>query len=126
MRFAPDYAESHYNLGVALGALGKLEDAIGHYELAVRFAPDYAEAHYNLGLALAQLGKVQEAIQQYEQALRIKPKIAKAHYHLGIALEQTGLMREAVLYRARRNAKRKSGSPSRRPGVRVARCMSPR
>ena len=33
-----------------------MQEAIGHYEQALRIKPDYAEAHYNLGIALAQTG----------------------------------------------------------------------
>ena len=57
---------------------GKIEEAIAHYEQALRIKPDDAEAHYNLGNALAQVGRVPEAIGQYQQALRIKPGFAEA------------------------------------------------
>jgi tetratricopeptide (TPR) repeat protein len=36
---------------------GRLPDAIGEYEAALRANPAYAEAHYNLGLALAKAGR---------------------------------------------------------------------
>ena len=61
---------------------GRLQEAIGHYEQALRIKPDYAEAHYNLGVALEQAGRVQEAIGHYEQALRIKPDFAEAQNKL--------------------------------------------
>jgi tetratricopeptide (TPR) repeat protein len=35
---------AHCNLGVALEQAGKLQDAIGHYEQALRIKPDYTEA----------------------------------------------------------------------------------
>ena len=75
---------------------GKIEEAIAHYEQALRINPDYAEAHNNLGLLLAQTGRIEEAIAHFEQALRIKPDYAEAHCALGMALEQTGQVREAV------------------------------
>ena len=61
-----------------------MQEAIGHYEQALRIKPDYAEAHNNLGIALVQAGRMQEAIGHYEQALRIKPDYAEAHYNLGM------------------------------------------
>ena len=68
---------------------GKIEEAIAHYEQAVRIRPDFAEAHNNFGTALAQTGKIEEAIAQYEQALRIKPDFAEARNAL--ARLQAGL-----------------------------------
>ena len=70
--------------------LGRIQEAIAHYEQALRIKPDYAEAHNNLGIALAQTGKIEDAIGQYEQALRIKPDYAEAHYNLGNALAASG------------------------------------
>ena len=57
---------------------GKVSDAIGHYEQALRIRPDYVEAHCNLGVALMQIGRVQDAIGHYEKALRIKPDYVPA------------------------------------------------
>jgi tetratricopeptide (TPR) repeat protein len=95
-RLKQDSAEARYNLGVASEQAGRVQDAIGHYEQALRINPDYADAQYNLGCGLARLGRVQEAMEHWEQALRLKPDYAKAHYNLGVALEQAGRIREAV------------------------------
>ena len=57
---------------------GRVQEAIQHYEQALRINPDYAVAHYNLGVALEQAGRMPEAIQHYEQALRIKPDFVEA------------------------------------------------
>jgi tetratricopeptide (TPR) repeat protein len=93
---AERYAEECNNLGAALVQAGKLEDAIRHYEQALRIKPDFAEAHYDLGDDLLRLGQVREAIEHYEQALRTKPDYAEAHNNLGVALEQTGRVQEAI------------------------------
>jgi tetratricopeptide (TPR) repeat protein len=91
-------AEAHYNVGVALGQAGRIEEAVAQYKQALRFNPDYAAAHCNLGNALAQTGKIEEAIAHYEQALRIKPDYAEAHNDLGTALAQTGKIEEAIAH----------------------------
>jgi len=57
---------------------GRVPEAIGHYEQALRIKPDYAQAHYNLAAALERVGRVQEAIQHYQQALRSKPDLTEA------------------------------------------------
>jgi tetratricopeptide (TPR) repeat protein len=74
-RLKQPMAEAHNNLGVTLaGAPGRLPDAIGHFEAALRLAPDYADAHYNLGLALSNIpARMTEAISELETALRLRP-----------------------------------------------------
>ena len=92
----PQNPRAHHNLGFALAQIGKIQEAIGQYEQALRIKPDYVDAHHNLGFALAQIGKIQEAIGQYEQALRLKPDYAKAHNNLGVALSRLGKIPEAI------------------------------
>jgi tetratricopeptide (TPR) repeat protein len=89
-------ADSDFNLGVTLMRLGKVQEAIGHYEQALRRNPDFCTAHNNLGSALLQAGKATEAIRHYEQALRIKPDFAEAHNNLGNALDELDRPQEAV------------------------------
>jgi tetratricopeptide (TPR) repeat protein len=92
------YAEADYNLAVALQETGKIGEAIGRYEQALRLKPDFAEAHYNLGLALVRLGRLQEAMGHWEQSLRIKPDFADAHYNLGNALARLGRVPESIAH----------------------------
>jgi tetratricopeptide (TPR) repeat protein len=75
---------------------GKIEEAIAHYEQALRIEPDFAEAHYNLGDALARLGKVPDAIGHFEQALRLKLDYAEAYNSLGNLLATEGRTAEAI------------------------------
>jgi tetratricopeptide (TPR) repeat protein len=69
-------------LGIAFVQLGKVQEAIAHWEQTLRIKPDYAKAHYRLGVALEQVGRVQEAIGHYEQALRIRPDFVAAQERL--------------------------------------------
>ena len=69
---------AEWNLGMALVQTGRIEEAIAHFQQALRIRPDLPEVRYNLGSALAQVGRVPEAIAQYKQALRIKPDFAEA------------------------------------------------
>ena len=87
---------AHNNLGVALERANRIQEAIEHYEEALRIKPEYAEADYNLGGALVRLGRGQEAVGHYEQALRVRPDFAAAHNNLGAALVRLGRVQEAV------------------------------
>jgi tetratricopeptide (TPR) repeat protein len=48
LRIKPDFAEAHYNLGVALEKTGRVQEAIAQYERALRIQPDYTEAQNKL------------------------------------------------------------------------------
>jgi tetratricopeptide (TPR) repeat protein len=92
------YAETDQDMGVALMEAGKVQEAIGRLEHALRINPDYAVAHNSLGAALWQAGRTEEAIGHFEQALRINPDHAGAHYNLGYALQQTGRLQDAIVH----------------------------
>jgi len=64
---------AHNSLGNALGQMGRVEEAISHYQTALEIKPDYAEAHANLGSVLDQKGRVDEAEAQFQKALQIEP-----------------------------------------------------
>jgi tetratricopeptide (TPR) repeat protein len=92
----PNFAVVHNNLGIALVAEGKNEEAISHYKMAIKLKPTHAKAHYNLGIILFAEGKNEEAISHYKMAIKLNPNYTKAHNNLGIALVQKGEMKEAV------------------------------
>ncbi len=88
------------NLGIALAAQGKTDQAITQYDEALRLKPGYADAHNNLGLALEAQGKVDQAMAQYAEALRLNPDLAGAHNNLGLALAAQGKLDQAVSHYA--------------------------
>ena len=87
---------AHYNLGVTLALRGAFDEAIGHYEEAVRINPQAHDAHSSLAYALLKRHRLAEAIQQYEEALRLKPGDAEAHNNLGNILARVGRKEEAI------------------------------
>jgi Tfp pilus assembly protein PilF len=92
----PNSAMAQYDLATTLANQGKEEEAIGHYEAALRINPNIGPAHNNLAAALANLGRVQEAIEHYEAALRINPNYADVHHNLALALANQGRVQEAI------------------------------
>jgi tetratricopeptide (TPR) repeat protein len=90
------YAEAQNGLGDDLFQAGKLSEAVGHFQRALRINPDYADAHESLGNVLLQTGRLPEAMVQYAQVLRLNPDYVEAHCNLGVALLQTGRLPEAM------------------------------
>ncbi|MFM7245538.1 MAG: tetratricopeptide repeat protein [Planctomycetaceae bacterium] len=91
----PDSWTAHTNLGAALGGLGRSQEAIGHYEQAIRLRPTSFQARNNLATMLLQSDRPGEAIPHYQEALRINPDVAEIHSNLGVALALLGNPREA-------------------------------
>jgi len=87
---------AHDLLGSVVMQAGAVDEAMGHFEQALRIKPDYPEALNNLGVALERSGRLPEAIAHYQQALRLKPYYADPYYNLGIALERQGRSQEAM------------------------------
>ncbi len=78
---------AHNNLGDRLLVAGRITEAIGHFEAALRIRPDHANARNNLGNALARLpDRAAEAIREYRQALQLRPHFAEAHFGLANVL----------------------------------------
>jgi superkiller protein 3 len=84
------------NLGAALYAQGKLDEAVAACKELIRLNPDDAHAHSNLGLALATQKKPAEAVAAFKEAIRLKHDDAIAHSNLGLALATQKKPAEAV------------------------------
>ena len=59
---------AHDNLGNALTDVGRLGEAIHHFQIALQLDPRYVGAYNNLGAALARCGQFDEATRQYRTA----------------------------------------------------------
>jgi protein O-mannosyl-transferase len=96
LRVKPDFADAHYNLGVALAGAGQLEAAVAQYRETLRLDPGFLRARLNLGSALAAGGRTPEAMDAYRQAIAAEPGYAEAHYNLGTLLSGSGRRVEAA------------------------------
>ena len=85
-------------LGYALFQMGRLEESIQHYRIALEEKPDYPIAHNNLGTALAAQGKFAEAAQEYEEVIRLAPQRPVGYSNLARALGRQGKVDEARKY----------------------------
>jgi tetratricopeptide (TPR) repeat protein len=105
LKLDPSDGCAHYDMGMALMYLGKLDEAAHHLAEAVRVMPagfgfDYSPARMYLSLGVAQL--LQETYSQAEislaKAVALAPTNASAHYHLSIAAVNQGKAAESITH----------------------------
>jgi serine/threonine-protein kinase len=88
----------NFQLGFALFASGRIDEALGFYRAALALRPEASPAHHGVGVTLRALGRVDEAIGHYEQALNLDPTFAVAHNNLGAALRDQGRLDRAITH----------------------------
>ena len=69
----PDFAVSHFNLGVVFQDKGDFELAIRSYKVALEINPSYLEAHYNSGVCFSKIGLLQKSVSSFLQAIKLEP-----------------------------------------------------
>ena len=97
-------ARAHYRWGFHVLREGKFEEAIEHFEAAIRFKPDHVKAIGDLGVTLLAVNRVDEAVARLRSAVAIDPEFHEVRHNLGVALDRSGQAEEAILaYRAALN-----------------------
>lgn len=92
----PDAAVAHSEVGNGFLERGQTDQAIEHYEAALRVQPDYGLAHHNYGCALLRKGRTAEAVERFRLAIRHHPALQPAYLYLGRTLLQEGATDEAA------------------------------
>lgn len=82
---APDDAQAHANLGLAMNGLDRPEEAVGHLQESLRLAPSNFRAYNNLGAVYIGMHRTSEAIACYKKALAIQPTNAEVKHNLDAA-----------------------------------------
>ncbi|HJV88519.1 MAG TPA: tetratricopeptide repeat protein [Noviherbaspirillum sp.] len=93
---SPEDPFAYCNLGNALLALGRLEEALCRYARAIELKPDFVAAQYNCGSALLDLKRHAQALESFDRALRITPDFPEALGNRGNALRELGRHAEAL------------------------------
>jgi tetratricopeptide (TPR) repeat protein len=96
LRVTKDNDMAHNNIGLALFAEGKIEEAIDHYNKTLRITPDNAGVYDNRGNAYYVLGRYKRAIEDYNEAIRLQPDYAMAYSNRGIAYYALGQHQLAI------------------------------
>jgi tetratricopeptide (TPR) repeat protein len=80
------HGRAHYNYALELRQLGRRDDALAHFQIALQDTP---EAHYAIGLELDSQGRPEEASEHYRAFVAAKPDDVNApsvHIMLGRSL----------------------------------------
>ncbi|MFH1753075.1 MAG: tetratricopeptide repeat protein [Candidatus Omnitrophota bacterium] len=101
LRYNPRSSWMYNNLGNALYAQEKKEEAIEAYLEAVELDPDFDYAYYNLATAYGGIGRDEEAVSFFKKAIDANPNYAHAYNNLGVAYIRMQNIEDAVsCYRA--------------------------
>ncbi|MCH2178336.1 MAG: ASPIC/UnbV domain-containing protein [Mariniblastus sp.] len=93
LRLKPDFAEAHYNLGVACREMNLLDKALESFRNATECQVGFAEAHNALGEMLGAKRRLPEAVEQFKKAVALNPEDEVAQDNLKkaqILLRQQG------------------------------------
>jgi Flp pilus assembly protein TadD len=81
---------AQFNLGAAMQALGKYEEALPYLSEAARIQPANATAHNNLAVSLLVVERFDEAIRELRESLKLDPAYVNARFNLARALTARG------------------------------------
>ena len=90
MASRPDDAMSHYNLGNFYRDGGKLKQAIGSYETAIKLQKDLILPYVNASFAYNLLGDNDTAAERLKHAIAIDPNSIAAHLNLAMLYGEMG------------------------------------
>lgn len=95
---APMEAGYYNNLGIVLGSVGKIDEAIAALEKTAELNPTTAgQAYYNLGAVMTNTGRMTAAAEAFKKAIEFDPDYAEAYYQLGISyFGSAATMKEAI------------------------------
>jgi Flp pilus assembly protein TadD/mono/diheme cytochrome c family protein len=94
----PQDVNGYADLGAALRAMGKNQEAIAPLREAAQLNPNNVQVQNNLGAVLGSLGNFDEAISHFHEALNIRPDYFMACFNLANALRLHGDLQEATSY----------------------------
>ncbi len=76
LRMAPRKADGHYGLGLTASRQGRFEEAIGHFESAIRRDKNFYAAYAEMGYARADLGQIDAAMDIVDDLKKKSPDLA--------------------------------------------------
>jgi Flp pilus assembly protein TadD len=82
----PPNLQIEFNLGLALGGIGRYDEATARFEKALQINPNFYDGLVGMGVTRTLQGRVPEGIEYFQDAIRLQPDAPKAHAQLALAL----------------------------------------
>ncbi len=86
----PEVPPDHYQQGLDQTALGRFEEAVAAFRLALEADPDDGAVHFELARLLKGQGRTGEALEHFQKALRGNRRRPKASFHIKALRESMG------------------------------------
>ena len=86
VKIEPRFANSQYNLGLALIGFGYKDEAFEHLAAAAHYDPNNPDAQFNLGVFFLKNKRWADAAHCFEATLKLRPDFTPARVHLAEAL----------------------------------------
>ncbi len=96
LKYSPNSARVHNNLGIVYAHIENYEMAIKEFEEAIRLKHGYFEAYNNLGTIYQRQKLYEQAIKQYEKIIELNPNYSGAYNNLGGTYILLGRYKEAI------------------------------
>jgi protein O-mannosyl-transferase len=96
-RKSPGKVRPAHNLGLALAAAGRHEEALQAFANANRADPSRVDVYSDMGTALRKLGRDEDAASWFRAAIRQGPEYPDAYFNLGsLLMDRSGAYAEAA------------------------------
>ncbi|HBQ99446.1 MAG TPA: hypothetical protein DD761_13200 [Cyanobacteria bacterium UBA11691] len=93
----PSYVRAWNTWGATLcDDLGRVEEAISKFDIAIKNNQYFSSAWHNRGVALGKLGRYEESLLSYEKSIELEPDDYSAWRNRSKALRELGQYEEAV------------------------------
>ena len=77
---------------------GNYNEAIKHFDQAVKFNPNDGAAFNDRALCMVELGIIDDALAYFDKGIRAEPDYATVYHNKGWLLNKIGQHREAIIY----------------------------
>jgi protein O-mannosyl-transferase len=96
LKFSPNSARVHRNLGLYYARKGMNNEAIAEYKKSIKLDSMLSDTYYSLGNVYEKENMYDEAIKTYRKAISLNPQNSSPHHNLGLIYYKKGLVENAL------------------------------